>query len=78
LLWGWIRFGSDDRGEFIEVQYETGLAVRYPIDTNTLIARACAIAGREPTPSEWSAMHGDTPQRATCGNDAADLLPLPS
>jgi WD40 repeat protein len=78
LLWGWIRFGSDDRGEFIEVQYETARAVRYPIDTNTLIARACAIAGREPTTAEWQAMHGDAPQRPTCGPlSEGDLLALP-
>ena len=41
--------------------------MRYPVGTDTLIARACAIAGREPTTSEWQAMHGDAPQRPTCG-----------
>jgi WD40 repeat protein len=72
--WGWIWFGTDDRGEFIEVQYESAQAVRYPIDTETLIARACAIAGREPTTAEWQAMHGDTPQRPTCGALSDDTL----
>jgi WD40 repeat protein len=66
-VWGWIWFGSDDRGEFIEVQYENARAVRYPVDTETLVERACAIAGREPTTAEWQAMHGDAPQRPTCG-----------
>ena len=66
-MWGWIWFGSDDRGEFIEVQYDNAPAVRYPVDTETLISRACAIAGREPTTAEWQAMHGDAPQRPTCG-----------
>jgi WD40 repeat protein len=75
---GWVWFGSDDAGDFIEVQYETAVAVRYPIDTDTLVARACAIAGREPTAAEWQAMHGHIPQRPTCGDDASDLLSLPS
>jgi DNA-binding SARP family transcriptional activator/WD40 repeat protein len=64
---GWVWFGSDDEGEFIEAQYENARAVRYPIATDTLIARACAIAGREPTMAEWQSMHGDIPQRPTCG-----------
>lgn len=71
---GWIWFGADDGGEFIEVQYETASAVRYPIGTDTLVARACAIAGRELTAAEWQAMHGDAPQRPTCGDDVPDLL----
>jgi WD40 repeat protein len=72
---GWVWFGTDDRGEFLEAQYENGRAVRYPISTDTLIARACAIAGREPTTAEWGAMHGDTPQRPTCGTlTEGDLL----
>ena len=77
LGWGWIWFGSDDDGEFVEVQYDTARAVRYPVSTDTLIARACAIAGREPTAAEWQSMHGDTLQRPTCGDAAADLLTLP-
>lgn len=74
---GWVRFGSDATGEFLEAQYAAGggASIRYPVDTETLIARACAIAGREPTPAEWESMHGDAPQKPTCGTATQmDLL----
>jgi DNA-binding SARP family transcriptional activator/WD40 repeat protein len=76
---GWVRFGSDSTGEFVEVLYASGgLAVRYPMDTADLIARACALAGREPTAEEWSAMHPGAPQRPTCGTYAGSLLGPPA
>ena len=74
---GWVRFGSDAGGEFLEAQYaaDAGVAIRYPVNTETLLTRACAIAGREPTPAEWESMHGDVPQRPTCGTvTRMDLL----
>ena len=73
LPWGWAAFAPSGRA--LEVFFEDATSDRYDLATDQLIARACAIAGREPTPAEWAAMHGDVPQRPTCGESAeADLL----
>jgi WD40 repeat protein len=68
LGWGWVRFTPD--GASVEVLYDARRAYRFPIDTATLVARACRIAAREPTAQEWSAMHGDAPQQPLCGSQA--------
>lgn len=76
---GWVRFGSDASGGFVEVFYAAGArAVRYPLDTDDLITRACALAGREPTAQEWLAMHPGNPQRPTCGSTSPRLLMEPA
>jgi WD40 repeat protein len=62
--WGWVRFTPD--GTALEALYDSKRAYTYPIDTETLVARACRIAAREPTAREWSSMHGDRPQQALC------------
>lgn len=67
--WGWVRFTPD--GGALEALYDSKRAYTYPIDTETLIARACRIAAREPTAQEWSAMHGDTSQQPLCDLRAA-------
>jgi WD40 repeat protein len=73
LLWGWVRFTTD--GSAVEVWYDDASRASYPIDSASLIARACAIASREPTAAEWAAMHGsDVQQRATCGTEADRTL----
>jgi hypothetical protein len=58
----------------LEVLTEAGTALRYPLAIDELVSRVCALAGREPTPAEWRAMHGDTAQRPTCGDLAAGSL----
>jgi DNA-binding SARP family transcriptional activator/WD40 repeat protein len=70
--WGWVRFTPDGRA--LEALYDVGRAYQFPIDTPTLIARACVVAAREPSPAEWASMHGDRPQRPTCGDAGASLL----
>jgi DNA-binding SARP family transcriptional activator/WD40 repeat protein len=73
LPWAWVAFTADGRA--LDVFLENATSVRYDLQTEQLIARACAIAGREPTPAEWAAMHADLPQRPTCGPRAdGDLL----
>ncbi len=72
---GWVWFGTGDDGPFVEVRYaDADVAVRYPIGSGTLIARACAVAGREPTAEEWARLHGDQPQRPTCPTAAPRSL----
>jgi WD40 repeat protein len=66
LPWGWAAFTPDGRA--LEVFFEDATSARYDLATDQLIARACAIAAREPTQAEWQAMHGDLPQRPTCGS----------
>jgi WD40 repeat protein len=66
LPWAWLAFAPNGRA--VEVFLENATSVRYDLQTEQLIARACAVAGREPTPAEWTAMHGDLPQRPTCGS----------
>jgi hypothetical protein len=63
--WGWVRFTPD--GAALEALYDSRRAYTYPIDTETLVTRACLIAAREPTAEEWSSMHGDRPQEPLCG-----------
>jgi WD40 repeat protein len=46
----------------------SGAQVTYPVDSPSLLARACALAGREPDERQWRAWHGDTAQRPTCGD----------
>jgi hypothetical protein len=79
-LAGWTRFSGEGKDASLEVFYVSGgeepsafggLMVRIPIDTDELIARACAIAGRQPTAEEWAAMHGERPQRPTCPSTPA-------
>jgi WD40 repeat protein len=65
LPWGWAAFAPNGRA--LEVFFENATSDRYDLATAQLIARACAVAGREPTAAEWTAMHGDLPQRPTCG-----------
>jgi WD40 repeat protein len=72
LPWAWLAFKPNGRA--VEVFLENATSMRYDLDTEQLVRRACAVAGREPTPAEWSAMHGAQPQRPTCGElAAADL-----
>lgn len=73
--YGFVQFTDD--GKAFEVFSEFKRAYRYPIDTTLLIARACRIAARQPTPAEWTAMHGSDPQRPTCGALAAAAMPPP-
>ena len=47
---GLLQFSDD--GDYLDVLGEYKRAYRYPIDTALLIARACRIAAREPTPAE--------------------------
>jgi WD40 repeat protein len=70
---GLVRFADDGRA--LEVSGNLKRAYRYPIDIDTLIARACRIAAREPTAGEWTSMHGAEPQRPTCGDLATATLP---
>jgi WD40 repeat protein len=73
LPWAWLAFAPNGRA--VDVFLENATSVRYDLETEQLIARACAVAGREPTPAEWAAMHGDLPRRPTCGHLAVgDLL----
>jgi hypothetical protein len=73
LPWAWLAFAPDGRA--LEAFLDNATSVRYDLETEQLIARACAIAGREPTPAEWAAMHADMEQRPTCGDLAErDLL----
>jgi DNA-binding SARP family transcriptional activator/WD40 repeat protein len=72
LPWGWAAFTPDGRA--LEVFFENATSARYGLATDQLVTRACAIAGREPTPAEWAAMHGDLPQRPTCGESAEENL----
>ena len=78
LRFGWVRFTPD--GSAVEVWYDDGSRAHYPIDSASLIARACAIASREPTPAEWATMHGpDSQLRPTCGEQAdRNLLAAPA
>lgn len=39
----------------VQVPTENARAVRYPVDSETLISRACVIAGREPSTARPSA-----------------------
>jgi WD40 repeat protein len=66
--WGWVRFTPD--GGAVEALYDSTRAYTYPIDTETLVTRACRIAAREPTAAEWASMHGDQPQEPLCGERA--------
>jgi hypothetical protein len=72
IAWGWVRFTPD--GAALEALYDTRRAYRFPIDTESLIARACLIAAREPSAAEWASMHGDRPQRPTCGTPGQRLI----
>ena len=63
--WGWVRFTPD--GAALEALYDSQRAYTYPIDTETLVTRACRLAAREPTADEWASMHGDQPQEPLCG-----------
>lgn len=74
--WGWAAFTPDGRA--LEVFFENATSARYDLATDQLLARACAIAGREPTPAEWQAMHADLPQRPTCSTLADVDLPASS
>ena len=43
-------------------------ARRWPLDTDTLIERACAVAGRDLTRTEWAQFLPERPLRPTCSD----------
>ena len=69
--WGWL----DWRGDRLDVLSQLSTAASYDLSLTTLLGRACAVAGPEPTSAEWEEMHGDAVQRPTCGDlPSRDLL----
>jgi DNA-binding SARP family transcriptional activator len=65
---GWLRFTGTGEAMLLQQFDASGALVTWPVDSPTLLARACALAGREPDQQQWRSWHGGTPQRPTCGD----------
>jgi len=59
-------------GRWLASTADNGSSVFWQIDMPSLLARACEIAGRDFSESEWKQFFGDDPFRVTCPGAAAN------
>lgn len=71
--WGFPAWSSDSRA--VTVWYESGDTVRWEVDADRWIDRACRVAHRDLTADEWRLLRPGVPWRATCGPRALEPLP---
>jgi WD40 repeat protein len=71
--WGFPAWSTDSTA--VTVWYESGDTVRWEVDADRWIDRACQVAHRDLTADEWRLLRPGVPWRATCGPRALDHLP---
>jgi DNA-binding SARP family transcriptional activator/WD40 repeat protein len=72
--WGFPIWQPDSAA--VTLWYETGKTLRWEVGADRWIDRACRVAHRDLTASEWQLLRPDAPWQHTCGTENLAEFPL--